>query len=170
MRVIKSLLREEFNSKDGDRLTVLYASREEDFGDSITLELHDFSNGSTIPVSLDKAEVGRLRDMIDKLYPGQHFSREPKSDVNKYKVCEEFLGEQGEQLRVRYTNQGEPYREGIDLDYRSNQQFAGMFLEKFDARGLRDLLNKLYPNLKALAIDQHATMNDDPNARQTPSL
>lgn len=58
-----------------------------------------------------------------------------------------FCAEEGHTLRVSYSNRGEPYREGIDIDLNlPNDQYGGsLFLEDHEAKQLRDLLNRLYP-------------------------
>ncbi len=48
---------------------------------------------------------------------------------------------------VRYTNMGEPYRQGINIGV-SNEEFdkdVVVMLEDCEARKLRDVLLKLYP-------------------------
>lgn len=46
---------------------------------------------------------------------------------------------------VRYTNQGEQFREGISIGLESYNDSVNIMLEDQEAIQLRDLLNKLYP-------------------------
>lgn len=46
---------------------------------------------------------------------------------------------------VRYTNQGEPFREGISIGIENFEGSVTVMLEDFEAMRLRYLLNKLYP-------------------------
>lgn len=62
--------------------------------------------------------------------------------------AEVFSSEDGDRLEVRYDNRGEPYREGIKLAFRPVEDEWGgptVFLEKDEARRLRDLIDRLYP-------------------------
>lgn len=54
-------------------------------------------------------------------------------------------GEDGETLAVMYDNRGEPYREGISVEFHDRDVALGVFLHKEDTVALRDLLNRLYP-------------------------
>lgn len=57
-----------------------------------------------------------------------------------------FTGEDGEELSVSHDNRGEPFREGVSLELRQGYDSrASVFLEDYEARKLRDLLNRLYP-------------------------
>lgn len=58
-----------------------------------------------------------------------------------------FRAEDGAELVIVHTNQGDPYREGIQmsLDIDGGRYGGHLFLEDFEARCLRDLLNRLYP-------------------------
>jgi hypothetical protein len=56
-------------------------------------------------------------------------------------------GEYGEEFRLRYSNRGEPYREGCDVEVMlSTDQCSpsvSIFLEHYELIRLRDALNKL---------------------------
>ncbi|MEG0063039.1 MAG: hypothetical protein RR740_00400 [Pseudomonas sp.] len=56
-------------------------------------------------------------------------------------------------LEICWSNRGEPYREGIELnlDNRVNGEQASVFIEGWETRVLRDLLNRLYP----ISTDEH---------------
>ncbi|ESX17867.1 hypothetical protein X766_15815 [Mesorhizobium sp. LSJC255A00] len=58
-----------------------------------------------------------------------------------------FRAEDGDELVVAYTNRGEPYREGIQMSLEvSGGDYGGhLFLEDYEAKQLRDLLNRIYP-------------------------
>jgi len=58
-----------------------------------------------------------------------------------------FLAEDGDTLTITYTNRGEPYREGIQLSLEvDGGDYGGhLFLEDWEAKRLRDLLNEVYP-------------------------
>lgn len=58
-----------------------------------------------------------------------------------------FIAEDGHQLRVTYSNMGDPYREGIQLTLEtgSHEYVSHPFLEDYEAIELRNLLNRLYP-------------------------
>lgn len=62
---------------------------------------------------------------------------------------EKFLtlsGEEGSTLRVCHSNRGEPYREGVEFDFDEPEHSScRVFLERYEAIELRDLLNRLYP-------------------------
>lgn len=50
-------------------------------------------------------------------------------------------------LSVRFSNRGEPYRDGIELELEEESRLvACLFIESREAKQLRDLLNRLYPN------------------------
>lgn len=65
--------------------------------------------------------------------------------VNKYKCRKEFIGEDGDRLTVGYDNRGEPFREGVELNFRNAMSNCDVFLEDFEAKELRDLLIEMYP-------------------------
>lgn len=69
-----------------------------------------------------------------------------KLDRMKQRV--KFLGEDGCSLEVSYTNMGEPFREGVQLylDEGIHERSPHIFLEQHEAKELRDLLNRLYPD------------------------
>lgn len=56
-------------------------------------------------------------------------------------------GEDGEEFRLRYSNRGEPYREGCDVEVMlATDQYSPsvrIFLEHYELVRLRDALNKL---------------------------
>jgi hypothetical protein len=56
-------------------------------------------------------------------------------------------GEDGEEFRLRYSNRGEPYREGCDVEVMlATDQYSpsvSIFLEHYELVRLRDALNKL---------------------------
>lgn len=57
-------------------------------------------------------------------------------------------------LEVYYSNRGEPYREGIELSLeRHGIDSATVFIEGWETRALRDLLNRLYPISKDEHVD-----------------
>jgi hypothetical protein len=58
-----------------------------------------------------------------------------------------FCAEDGRELTVVHTNRGEPYRTGIrfSLDTANGSYGDHLFLENSEAKELRDLLNRLYP-------------------------
>lgn len=50
-------------------------------------------------------------------------------------------------FKAQYTNKGEPYREGISIGI-ENEDFDKevlVMLETYEAKQLRDFLNKMYP-------------------------
>ena len=55
--------------------------------------------------------------------------------------------EDGEELRITYSNRGEPYREGCDVEVTlATDQYTpsvSIFLEHYELVSLRDALNKL---------------------------
>lgn len=51
-------------------------------------------------------------------------------------------GEDGETLRLNATNQGEPYRNGIQFSFDYDDKSVYGFFEERDARALRDFLNE----------------------------
>ncbi len=68
--------------------------------------------------------------------------------IDKFKVSEKFLGEDGETLTVSYdnsTNRG--YREGVSLHFHEDgyTNEISVFIDGHECRSLRDLLLKLYP-------------------------
>ena len=65
--------------------------------------------------------------------------------VDKFKQSRTFRGEEGETLRVHYDNRGEPYQEGVTLDFEDDDKFIGVFLETREAKELRDVLLTLFP-------------------------
>jgi hypothetical protein len=67
--------------------------------------------------------------------------------VDRMKQRVEFRGEDGCSLEICYSNMGEPFREGIQLslDEGDHERSPYIFLEQHEAKELRDLLNRLYP-------------------------
>lgn len=65
--------------------------------------------------------------------------------VDKYKESEVFEGEEGERLRVCYDNRGDPYSEGITLEFEDWGTRTSVYLEKREAKQLADLIKRLYP-------------------------
>ena len=67
--------------------------------------------------------------------------------VNRAIEQVEFQADGGDTITVRYDNRGEPYREGVTLDLHNanTQDGVAVFLVNDEARGLRDLLNRMYP-------------------------
>lgn len=66
-----------------------------------------------------------------------------KIDREKKRV--KFDAEDGGSLEVIHTNMGEPYREGIQVALEDGDKFVYLFIESYEAKKLRDLLNRLYP-------------------------
>ncbi len=66
-----------------------------------------------------------------------------KIDKHREKVI--FRAEEGEELEISYDNRGEPFREGLSISLDGNESHVSLFIEKREARLLRDLLNNLYP-------------------------
>lgn len=65
---------------------------------------------------------------------------------NRYEQRIHFHGEDGDKLEIGYDNRGDPYRQGVSLTLESDGRFQGsVFLEDREAKVLRDLLNKIYP-------------------------
>ena len=64
-----------------------------------------------------------------------------KKDLKRVK----FEAEEGGSLEVQYTNMGEPYREGIGVCLNDDLKSTSLFIEEWEAKQLRDLLNSLYP-------------------------
>lgn len=58
-----------------------------------------------------------------------------------------LTGEEGETLELRYSNMGEPYREGADitLSLSNYRTLNSVFLETSELIQLRDKLNELLP-------------------------
>jgi len=56
-------------------------------------------------------------------------------------------GEDGATLTFGYENRGDPYREGVEfsVDDPRNGKYVHVFVEEWEAKQLRDVLNKLYP-------------------------
>ena len=67
-----------------------------------------------------------------------------KFDINKNR--EKFVAEEGGSLEIGYTNQGEPYRQGVELRVEDDDgNISYIFLEEYETKKLRDLLNRLFP-------------------------
>ncbi len=98
--------------------------------------------------------------------------------VDKHTQVLVLKGEETETLRIRYDNRGEPYREGISLEFREAEDWQAksisVFLERYEVRQLRDLLLKLHPLmlLIALVFAGGCTMGSEfePDAGQTPEV
>ena len=58
-----------------------------------------------------------------------------------------FMGESGEQLTIRQSNMGEPYRDGIDFTIESGDDYFGAFIEVREVRRLHEMLGE-YLNIK----------------------
>jgi len=64
--------------------------------------------------------------------------------VDKYKLRAVFHGEDGEELTVRYTNRGEPFSQGIELEFADYDKYINVYLEEREAKRLAKLVNTLY--------------------------
>ncbi len=53
-----------------------------------------------------------------------------------------FIGEKGEQVMLRYSNMGEPYRDGVDFNIDCDNDYFGAFLEVSEIRRMSDFLNE----------------------------
>lgn len=82
-------------------------------------------------------------------------------------------------LVVCYDNRGEPYREGIDLSLERGPDSVGVFIETWEVRALRDLLNRLHPVGVSVDLDVSALESiadalaadaSNPNAEQQAQL
>lgn len=57
-----------------------------------------------------------------------------------------LVGDEGATLRLRESNRGEPYRDGVELELDDpDGRDSRVFLERSEAIVMRDLLNRLYP-------------------------
>ncbi len=58
-----------------------------------------------------------------------------------------FKGEGDDELEIRYTNRGEPYREGVEVEWRLSdwRNSVSVFLEVEEMCRLRDKLNEMLP-------------------------
>ncbi|WP_199097168.1 hypothetical protein [Dyella sp. ASV21] len=65
--------------------------------------------------------------------------------IDKFSAHETFTGEDGDSLRVSYDNRGEPYREGITFAFEEGTKHVDVFIDKYEALRLADLITKLYP-------------------------
>ncbi len=68
--------------------------------------------------------------------------------IDKYKVHEKFVGDEGETLSVTYSNSTNGgFHEGVSLRFHEQEWANGIsvFIDAGEARRLRDLLLKLYP-------------------------
>lgn len=65
--------------------------------------------------------------------------------IDKYKERVDFCGEDGDRLSVMYSNRGDPYSEGVDIEVECYEKHTFVYLEGSEAKKLRDLLNRLYP-------------------------
>jgi len=65
--------------------------------------------------------------------------------IDKFKVKEEFYGEDSEKLSIIYDNRGDPYSEGITLELcQSTFDHIFVYLEKQEAKRLAKLIADLY--------------------------
>lgn len=65
--------------------------------------------------------------------------------IQKDKKRVRFDAEDGGFLEVSYTNMGEPFREGVQVALEHDGKLSYVFIEDYEAKQLRDLLNHLYP-------------------------
>jgi hypothetical protein len=57
-----------------------------------------------------------------------------------------FHDTEGQELTIRKSNRGEPYRDGVDFFLQlTNGSMSHLFIEDDEAKTIRDLLNSLYP-------------------------
>lgn len=59
-----------------------------------------------------------------------------------------FKGEGEDHLTIRYSNRGEPYREGVEVEWILGNDWGSnvsVFLETEEMKRLRDTLNKMLP-------------------------
>lgn len=66
-------------------------------------------------------------------------------EINKDQKRIKFEAEEGGSLEIYHTNMGEPFRDGIQMVLENGPDFVSLFIEKYEAKRLRDLLNKLFP-------------------------
>lgn len=126
---------ERFRGDDGNHLAVF------SFGDSKGLQLHlDVERREGGFLLLEEDEAVRLRDLMTKLFPKQRPSRRPEGHAS-------FDTPDGETLTFRDMNDGDPYREGLQVsfDLPDYEYWGSLFIESDEAGRLRDLLVKLYP-------------------------
>lgn len=66
--------------------------------------------------------------------------------MNKYKTSVKFHSSDGETLSVVYSNRGDPYSQGIDieLDDTDNKTIFRIYLEQHEALQLAKLITDLY--------------------------
>lgn len=68
----------------------------------------------------------------------------------------ELVGEDGSKLTLGYSNQGDPYRQGISVElytgefYGDTDVHSTVFVEDYEAVKLRDKLLELYPLKEAI--------------------
>lgn len=53
-------------------------------------------------------------------------------------------GEDGEELKIGYSNRGEPYKQGAEIELFLKDEFSelSVFIEDYELRRLRDSINK----------------------------
>jgi hypothetical protein len=65
--------------------------------------------------------------------------------IDDYQKRIKFEAEGGGSLEIYHDNMGEPFRDGIGMCLENGEDFVFLFIEKHEAKRLRDLLNRLFP-------------------------
>lgn len=69
--------------------------------------------------------------------------------VSKYEAQEVFEVEGGESLEITYSNRGDPYSQGIDLDFREfGRSHVRIYLKSHEAVRLANFVYELYGDKK----------------------
>lgn len=69
--------------------------------------------------------------------------------ASKHDIREVFRSDDGDTLTVRYTNQGEPFSQGVEFEFNSgNDEFVNVYLEQDEMCRLHEVLGKLLETMK----------------------
>jgi hypothetical protein len=131
--------------EDGEEFRLRYSNRGEPYREGCEVEavIAPGVFDPSVSVLLEHPELVQLRDAIIKLLGEDG----PKPYRMKHITEVVARGPNGEKFHLRYTNYGEPYREGcdveVDMSPGSYGRSVSIFLEDSELVRLRESIDKL---------------------------
>jgi hypothetical protein len=117
----------EFRGEDGGVVSLMFDSRLKNT--SVVLGIREGSRFKA--ASVEPHEAAQIRDVLPRLFS------ESKGDLRIH--CNELT------LRVSYDNRGDPYREGVAVEFSYGTTSIFAFIEFHEARRLLSHMEMLFP-------------------------